>query len=923
MKLYADLYIKRLKNRKKSSKQAKASFSNSLKTKLNKNYSEMTHYLSNTSSHSFFGKIPSKTSELKSSAKNSDFCPIIFSGDQELDNKISHNVPEEPNSVAEVFTFQSHKINEKDGSESKFICGNEGELSKNEEVADEKLMGSEDKLNGLNNVKSDTHSRKGRQNVRKYTKDEIISNTNAIFIYHAFYNKSTEEYLLSYKSFIKIIKKLNIVPFSLSVNDIYILIKSICGKSNSINYDQFIEILLKITERIYPYEFSQEAKLIINYFFHNLFVSFSFIISEVTELHEKSVGNKDSYRNLMSFVGRNPTKSQILVIENVSGTVIEIYKMYFDCEIKVEKLARKELIGQRMIKSTHENSLKSLLLFAKEFEVLPYIVNETQVVTYFNLVINQELYYNFFGDCNNLGFLFTVNHFILFLIHMSYYNYCKFYDENIDNNCCENYNKNDINIDNDNIIKSPTNKNIDSNVKNNKNTIETNVSGGLNSVKCSSESKGLLIFLNVLQCSKGMRKVYKRKKSENIKFSLVPDKEIYVEIGEMNSDNGFGALTKKESQYFIEKMFSEGNEEKNCERMKELGRRFNFNDGSERKERMILDEGLINQCQLLRSHIKEIEDTFIFFIGFSDRNSDHLNIQMNLTSYIKFLKHCKIVSEPKKKKFFKGKKKTDLKLTETNLNKGKYSFSYIKSPLNLEGKTNSKSISLNEINIINLKNKANYKVYSNLYNVFMYTCSNFNGLDPLETQNKRVKSESHYYKEKDSGKINGLCRSNVLDKVKGGLKREELGGHSSVLSESEVNLIFTYLTGPRNIDKTKYYSNMLNKNKGYLRSGRISNREFKALNNNISDHCQSATNNTECNIVNRLSFNKFLLSFELLAQKLYPFDGVLMRSLNRLLEEKILPNLIMYKNKNDCMSFDIHSESEVDESEEVNDIENK
>ena len=121
-------------------------------------------------------------------------------------------------------------------------------------------------------------------------------------------------------------------------------------------------------------------------------------------------------------------------------------------------------------------------------EILPYILNETQIMTYYKLVIHYEQPYKFLDSNNNKGAIFTLNHFILYIIHISLYSFSKKY-ENISKN-----------------------------------------------ISCSTNNESkLLLFLERLESSNGMINFNKKfliAQSKNLSF--IPSKDNYYKIGEIS-----------------------------------------------------------------------------------------------------------------------------------------------------------------------------------------------------------------------------------------------------------------------------------------------------------------------------------------------------------------------------------------------------
>ena len=315
--------------------------------------------------------------------------------------------------------------------------------------------------------------------IKYYTKAEVLHNTDLIFLNNSIYIKRKDLYMMTQESFRKIIKNvLNSISNDIKLIEIDILFKKISKKSNYIIYSQFNELLLEIIKKIYPENFRKNKKYTTNYFLNILFNCYSSLLVEENNNLNKIYNYK--YNTAISLISFLPNSNQILIMNNIALTLYEIYEKYFQYEFSN---------NPKIIKK----SSKNLVEFSQDFEILPYIMNETQIVTYYKLATNYEQSYKFFEDSKNKGILFTLNHFMLYIVHLSLYLFTKRY-ENISENIVDN--------------------------------------------SATNESK-LLLFLERLQSSKGMKNFSRKLSRPNSnKFSLIPNKEIFLKVGEINPKNG-------------------------------------------------------------------------------------------------------------------------------------------------------------------------------------------------------------------------------------------------------------------------------------------------------------------------------------------------------------------------------------------------
>ena len=609
------------------------------------------------------------------------------------------------------------------------------ENAKEENITDEKKENEEIENN------TEENNNNIEETIPQLTKNEIIHYSHLIFLNNAIYKNKNEDYYLSQQNLYKILKECDIIPNNIKLNEVDLIFKSISPKSFQLNFDQFMQFLLRIIQKIYPKEFIKDKKTVTNFFMNNFFSYFTFLLDD-NQIQIDTL-YKCQYKSIESLLSYQPDEKHLIVINKILFTLNEIYIKYFNFEMENNiNLAKK--------------SIKNLIFFSREFEILPFILNETQIVIYYNLAINYELNIKIIEDDINQGMIFTLNHFIMFLIHISLYSYAKNYDSNYNNNS-----------------------------------------------NCSDVNK-FLIFLEKLECSKGMKNFTRKLSKPNAnKLSLIPPKEIFIQLCENEDLNNSKLSCKKNS-------------------LQNLNNNI-YND----------DYLIIKNNNLINSNLGNLEKTFLYFSGIGDK----MNFcQMNLSAFSKFLKHCSLLYEvplKDKKKFHKISK--DL-INKTN-------------SINQDYKNNN----LNNNNEINLtEEEKNYK----------------------KTLNQIVNSKDYIINEDINIK----------------------------LGESDVNVIFSILTGPRNYDNSNYYKKLLDKNSGIcLNEWNSKRKNYQAINNfnsNNPKNILTSGKGEKENKLMKLNFKTFLMSFPLISEKLFPNLNS-EDSLNKLLSDFILPNLINDNNDGD------------------------
>ena len=257
-----------------------------------------------------------------------------------------------------------------------------------------------------------------------YSKEEIFNKMNLIFLNYAIYYNKKNIHLISIDNIIKIARKIGLLHELIKLYELDIIIKIICPKSKFLSFEDFMNVFIKMAHKIFPNEFNANKDLLLNHFYQNIFYLYNDILSE------ESVPLKDllkyPYSSILSILNIIPDDSQILVINSLLYTLNEIYEKYF-----VNNKNYNPVFNSRCLSNFYD--------FCKDFEIIPFLFNETQLINYFNLVVDKKDLFKLIDDSiekkegKGKINIFTFNHFILFFIHLAEYNYAKIYKNYISN----------------------------------------------------------------------------------------------------------------------------------------------------------------------------------------------------------------------------------------------------------------------------------------------------------------------------------------------------------------------------------------------------------------------------------------------------------------------------------------------------------
>ena len=312
--------------------------------------------------------------------------------------------------------------------------------------------------------------------IKIYTKEEIINNMNIIFLNYAIYSLNKNIYLISIENIIKIIKEIGFLPDIIKLYQIDILIKKVCPKLKFVVFEDFMSIFIKLAQKIFPKEFNSNKDLLLNHFFHSIFNFYSIILTE--EIIPIKDLLKYPYTSTTSLMNIIPDDSQILVLNSLLYTLNEIYEKYFVNNKHINYAFKKN------------QKLSQFFDFCKDFEIHPFIFNETQMIAYFNTILEKKDLFKLIDDSQEKKNIFSFNNFILLFIHLSEYNYAKIYQ-----NVTEDENK-------------------------------------------VTQLSKLIMLLTRMECSKGMREIITNTVPN---ISLMPNKELLLK---------YNFIFKKDSETF-------------------------------------------------------------------------------------------------------------------------------------------------------------------------------------------------------------------------------------------------------------------------------------------------------------------------------------------------------------------------------------
>ena len=411
-----------------------------------------------------------------------------------------------------------------------------------------------------------------------YTREEIKLIFHKIFLNISTYNEKDNSYYISQKNINKIIN--NIYKEDISKNfvkingEIDILFKKL-SNNNKMNEQQFFSFMIKIPQKIYPELFQTEKILTINNFL-SLFFDYYYNCFNNDNINYINL----PYKTIELISNYKPNLEQLELLKIIFPTIKEIYIKYFP----------NELVEKNNV-SLSQKSLNNLINFAKDYEIIPFLITQSQLGSYYNLICGENSKEinvpEILKKSINIGINFTLNHFILMIVQFSILSYLK----NIDDKYYNEFENNDINT------------------------------------KEKQEGIKLLLFLEILNNSKGMKNQFNQKK-----FSLLPEKNQILKIFDIQEEI---KLNDKNSNENID---------------------FNnlYSELSIDKKTLVLIR------QIIDNNFDNLYKTYSYY-------SDNLDNKLKINGYLKFLKNCDLIfnnqkqenntfekSKTEKKKLYSG-----------------------------------------------------------------------------------------------------------------------------------------------------------------------------------------------------------------------------------------------------------------------------
>lgn len=348
------------------------------------------------------------------------------------------------------------------------------------------------------------------------TKERIEEICHKVFINNSYYSENEKEFLMTYQNLFKLMKDCGIISKSgLSPTEFEIIVRNAAKIKFKFTFQSFLDILVLITKKLLSLDFTENPqqsllKLTNQYFAvlinNNKDDQVGIVTSGEASSNNRLVQIKTQQTSADQNVNLHDVNSYNIeafegffeqfeldrysqkVISSVYNCILEIYSFYFYFELRKSSDMHK----------TKDEGLKSLIKFAKEFEVMPYYIGLTALNKYWHVFGNYN-HLLVIDEDKNVGSLYKISDFALTIIHLSQFYYMKQYNHHVTQQ------NNSLNL------SSGSHNSFQ------------------NDVQSHSEVDKLLLFLQYLSNSKGLDNV-KQLKTNSKDFNLIPSIEILKSV---------------------------------------------------------------------------------------------------------------------------------------------------------------------------------------------------------------------------------------------------------------------------------------------------------------------------------------------------------------------------------------------------------
>lgn len=255
-------------------------------------------------------------------------------------------------------------------------------------------------------------------------KTDVKAKLKKIFMSIAKYNSKDNSYYITQLTLNKVLKDSRIIAeCSIRLSEVDLLYQKACSFDYKMNYEQFLDFLIRLSKKLFPEEFYENPKGTVDFFLLDFFDKYKDVLNSKSLRFEKITPLDPLNKIIASLIRYSPDSKQRVIIFKVYPTLTALYHQYIYSDMSyVDRV--------NTSKQVYMNKMK---LFVRDFEVMPYMISEKFFVMYINMVMENNEQEEEEGShvCKVVdetidnGAYFSLDNFCMMMIHLSLLSYSK------------------------------------------------------------------------------------------------------------------------------------------------------------------------------------------------------------------------------------------------------------------------------------------------------------------------------------------------------------------------------------------------------------------------------------------------------------------------------------------------------------------
>lgn len=284
---------------------------------------------------------------------------------------------------------------------------------------------------------------------KKSIKDIIEVNLSKFFINNSIYSKEEKKFLMKYQTLHKLLKQADIINSNFTSTEFEITVREATKSKFIFKYEDFQNIVLYTAKKVFHEDFIRSKQIAVL----NLSKQIDSISSLNTNNDQSMINTKNiarmsniggalTHNNLNTQTNQNQSFFKKFDKNDVNTYGVEDFDIFLDefvIELEQKKVVNVlentlmeiysyffhfELSNHNDVEKIKNESLSALIKFLKYIEVTPYLLSINSLNKYWVAFLNYD-HEKLIPEEKIIGSLYTLNSFMVTLIHLSYFFSCK------------------------------------------------------------------------------------------------------------------------------------------------------------------------------------------------------------------------------------------------------------------------------------------------------------------------------------------------------------------------------------------------------------------------------------------------------------------------------------------------------------------